>query len=161
MWIQDSDPGEEAGPDQKFEKKQLCVHHHSCPKSVFPFSVYVGMTLGQMSATTMEYSCSRYDAVRLIDMPHLRQVMPVTMEDFTAHVTESSQSAARKLQTQWVKECCEIIDAQQDNIESLMPQDDEVCDTRRSCEPSVRYLEIPSGGMVTLGIMVTQSTHLL
>ena len=72
------------------------------------------------------YIPSRYKDFRLIDIPKLREVMPVTMEDFTEHVKESSKKGAEILRTQWVNECCDIIDEHRDNIEDLMPGDDPV-----------------------------------
>ena len=52
--------------------------------------------------------------------------MPVTMEGFTEHVRTSSRRGAELLRTQWLTECCDIIDEQRDNIEELMPADDPV-----------------------------------
>ena len=69
---------------------------------------------------------SRYGDFRLIDIPSLREIMPVTMEDFIEHVKASSKKGAETLRTQWLTECCDIIDEQRDNIEELMPSDDPV-----------------------------------
>ena len=62
----------------------------------------------------------------MIDIPNLREIMPVTMEDFIEHVKASSKKGAEILKTQWLTECCDIIDEQRDNIEELMPSDDPV-----------------------------------
>ena len=69
---------------------------------------------------------SRYGDFRLTDIPELRKIMPVTMEDFIEHVKESSKKGAEILRTQWVNECCDIIDEHRDNIEDLMPADNPV-----------------------------------
>ena len=62
-----------------------------------------------------------------MDIPNLREIMPVTMEVLTEHVKASSKKGAETLKTQWLSECCEIIDQQRDHIEDLMPADDQVC----------------------------------
>ena len=62
----------------------------------------------------------------MIDIANLREIMPVTMEDFIEHVKASSKKGAEILKTQWLTECCDIIDEQRDNIEELMPSDDPV-----------------------------------
>ena len=52
--------------------------------------------------------------------------MPITLEEFLKEIESSSKNTADILKTQWLPDCCAIIDAQQDSIESLMPQDNEV-----------------------------------
>ena len=75
------------------------------------------------------FSCHfsfRYGRFRLIDIPGLRDIMPVTMETFIDHVKASSKKGAEILSTQWVAECCAIIDDRRDMIEGIMPSDDQV-----------------------------------
>lgn len=52
--------------------------------------------------------------------------MPVTMETFYKHVKASSERCARRLEEEWLQECCELIDNLRDSIEEWMPQDDQV-----------------------------------
>ena len=75
----------------------------------------------------------RYGKFRLIDIPGLRDIMPVTMETFIDHVKASSKKAAEILNTQWVAECCAIIDDRRDMIEGIMPTDDQVLHSIHIC----------------------------
>ncbi|XP_069141245.1 dynein axonemal heavy chain 3-like isoform X4 [Argopecten irradians] len=67
---------------------------------------------------------SKYGSFRLIDLPGLRKIMPVTMETFLKHVQNSSTSGATLLRNQWLQECCDLVDSQRDEVERWMPQDD-------------------------------------
>ena len=69
---------------------------------------------------------SRYGNFRLIDIPGLKRIMPVTMATFMKHVADSSLKGARLLTEHWLKECCSIIDDRREDIEYLMPLDDQV-----------------------------------
>ena len=73
----------------------------------------------------------RYGSLRLIDIPHLRSVMPLTMEAMTASVEATSARGAALLSGDWISECCDIVDDNRDAIESWMPPDDEVRVTSR------------------------------
>ena len=64
----------------------------------------------------------RYGNFRLIDIPGLKEIMPVTMETFLKHVEESSQAGSCILAKEWMKECCDIVDSFRDAIESLTPR---------------------------------------
>ena len=70
--------------------------------------------------------CFRYGSFRLIDIPGLREIMPVTMEMFVDHVKQSSAAGAERLKKEWIPECCQIIDSKRDDIEAWMPMDDPV-----------------------------------
>ncbi|KAL3852322.1 hypothetical protein ACJMK2_015979 [Sinanodonta woodiana] len=65
----------------------------------------------------------KYGKFRLIDIPGLRKVMPITMEKFTEHVQNSSKSGSQKLQHDWLAECCAVVEENQDEIEAWMQQD--------------------------------------
>ena len=68
----------------------------------------------------------RYGAFRLIDLPGLKKIMPVTMENFLEHVEKSTSDGVNKLRYDWLPECCAIIDMRRDDVEKWMPQEDEV-----------------------------------
>ena len=68
----------------------------------------------------------RYGPLRLIDIPHLRTVMPLTMEQVAASVRETSARAAKTLEDDWIQECCQIVDDNRDVIEKWMSSDDMV-----------------------------------
>lgn len=67
--------------------------------------------------------CCRYGEFRLIDIPHLREVMPLTMENFYKNIKQSSKAASEKLRYQWLPEVCEIVDNHRETVEEWMPQD--------------------------------------
>ena len=79
-----------------------------------------------MQKWTHFYIISRYGSLRLIDIPHLRTVMPLTMEDIRESVVETSKKGAELLNDQWVMECCDIVDDNRDAVEKWMPGDEEV-----------------------------------
>ena len=65
----------------------------------------------------------RYGDFRLINIPHLREVMPLTMENFYKNIKQSSKAAAEQLRYQWLPEVCEIVDSHRETVEQWMPQD--------------------------------------
>ena len=80
---------------------------------------------GEVNNVDILFMC-RYGDFRLIDIPGLREVMPVTMESFMKHVERSSTEGVKVLRDMWLPECCAIVDMRRDQVESWMPQDDEV-----------------------------------
>jgi len=69
---------------------------------------------------------SRYGSFRLIDIPGLRSIMPITMQQFVQHVTESTQRGVAHLRDDWLPESCAIMEVNREEVEKWMPQDDEV-----------------------------------
>ncbi|XP_053376707.1 dynein axonemal heavy chain 3-like [Mercenaria mercenaria] len=69
---------------------------------------------------------SKYGDFRLIDIPGLLEIMPITMEDFLKHVQESTKAGVEKLRYDWLPECCAIVDMRREEVEQWMPQDNEV-----------------------------------
>lgn len=67
-----------------------------------------------------------FGSFRLIDIPGLRDIMPVTMETLVQHVTDSSEAGAQQLRDEWIPECCRIVDELRDEVEAWMPMDDNV-----------------------------------
>ncbi|KAH3881436.1 hypothetical protein DPMN_005362, partial [Dreissena polymorpha] len=68
----------------------------------------------------------KYGTFRLIDIPGLHAVMPVTMETFLQHVQRSTKVGVSHLENDWLPECCGIVDLRREEVEQWMPQDDEV-----------------------------------
>ena len=103
-----------------------------------------------MPVSLVFFGFPRYGDFRLIDIPGLRAIMPVTMETFLEHVSASSKQAAQVLRTQWLPECCRIVDDQRDEVEKWMPEDDSVrCNTQIShlCKSSCKTYH-PMGPIV-------------
>ncbi|XP_038073730.1 dynein heavy chain 3, axonemal-like isoform X4 [Patiria miniata] len=69
---------------------------------------------------------TKYSSFRLIDIPGLKEVMPLTMDAFLAHVKASSLKGRQTLLNEWVLECSSIIRSNQDEIERWMPNDEDV-----------------------------------
>ena len=72
------------------------------------------------------FSC-RYGSLRLIDIPGVRASAPITMQEFKDHVIASSSSGRDVLLKQWMSEACDLISDLRDDVEALMPMDNEVC----------------------------------
>ncbi|CAH1783206.1 unnamed protein product, partial [Owenia fusiformis] len=70
---------------------------------------------------------AKYGTFRLIDIPGLKKIMPITMESFLEHVSNSSHHGAKILKEEWLVECCDIIDEWRDNLEEWMPNGDQQC----------------------------------
>ena len=66
---------------------------------------------------------SRYKDLRLIDIPGLKALMPITMETFLKHVQDSSKAGAGVLENVWLADCCNLIDQFRDEVEAWMPPD--------------------------------------
>ena len=66
----------------------------------------------------------RYSDLRLVDIPGITKSLPLTIEIFSKRVQESSEKAARLLQTEWVPACVKIISDKRQEIEALMPDDE-------------------------------------
>ena len=77
-----------------------------------------------MIIPTFFYLC-RYGGLRLIDIPHLRSVMPLTMEAVRESVVETSKKGADLLLNEWIPECCDIVDEKRDLVEGWMPEAEE------------------------------------
>ncbi|KAK7495478.1 hypothetical protein BaRGS_00013176, partial [Batillaria attramentaria] len=88
---------------REFMKTELYITHPVMNKILFHFQ-------------------TKYGDFRLIDIPGLKEVMPVTMETFLKHVQESSRAAAKRLSRDWLAECCAIIDDHRDIVEMWMPR---------------------------------------
>ncbi|XP_043943753.1 dynein axonemal heavy chain 3-like [Protopterus annectens] len=69
---------------------------------------------------------SKYKSFRLINLKELIRMLPLTLDQLVKHITDVTEKKAAQLQSQWLKECCSIINENRDSIESWMPQDDEV-----------------------------------
>ncbi|KAL5013225.1 hypothetical protein ScPMuIL_007495 [Solemya velum] len=74
-----------------------------------------------------------YEHFRLLDIPSLREKMPVTLDMFMQHAEISVKVAADKLHTQWLQECCDLVDSLRDEVEDWMPNGDDEQDLENAC----------------------------
>ena len=52
-----------------------------------------------------------------MDLPGLRETMPLTMDDFVKDVQKSCNTCRNILVNKWIPECCDVINKYKDDIE--------------------------------------------
>ncbi|XP_052779096.1 dynein axonemal heavy chain 3-like isoform X2 [Mya arenaria] len=75
--------------------------------------------------TLLYHFHEKYGSFRLIDIPGLRSVMPITMQGFLSHVQESTMRGVTHLRDDWLPESCAIMDMRREEVELWMPHDAE------------------------------------
>ncbi|XP_032809855.2 dynein axonemal heavy chain 3-like isoform X2 [Petromyzon marinus] len=73
----------------------------------------------------------RYAGFRLVDVPALRNSMPLTLPALEEHVRRCSRERADALCCSWLVESRDSVSRTRDAVEAWMPQDDEVLRTKR------------------------------
>lgn len=63
----------------------------------------------------------RFADFRLIDLPGLRECLPLTTTELRKHVQQSSEEGAKFLTEKWIPACVEIVSNRREDIESWMP----------------------------------------
>ena len=63
----------------------------------------------------------RFADFRLIDLPGLRECLPLTTTELRKHVQQSSEEGAKFLTKKWIPACVEIVSNRREDIESWMP----------------------------------------
>jgi hypothetical protein len=71
----------------------------------------------------------RYSGLRLVDIPSLSNDIPLTIEDLTKHIGKTNKKTSNCLREQWIKDCCEIIKSNKEDIEARVESEDLVCKT--------------------------------
>ncbi|XP_076804480.1 dynein axonemal heavy chain 3-like isoform X3 [Clavelina lepadiformis] len=69
---------------------------------------------------------SRYSTFRLLNIPNIYSLMPLTVEELKHAVERSSQEAAEILTSRWIEECAEIVREKKESVEAAVSEDDEV-----------------------------------
>ena len=82
---------------------------------------------GSSCCYTAPLSCYRYGDLRLLSVPELRRLMPMTMPELERHITDSCLGAAETLLNHWLPEAANLVDGHRDLIEECMPSDNVVC----------------------------------
>ncbi|XP_071960977.1 dynein axonemal heavy chain 3-like [Antedon mediterranea] len=67
---------------------------------------------------------TKYIDFRLIDIPGLKSIQPITLEKFFEYVVESCRRGRQRLENEWLVECANIVGDQRANIEELMTEDE-------------------------------------
>ncbi|CAH2277605.1 Hypothetical predicted protein [Pelobates cultripes] len=69
---------------------------------------------------------SKYDTFRLFDFKNLLSIVPMKLDDLVNHMTNIAKRRSEILEDTWLKDCCDIVTSNREEIEMVMPQDDEV-----------------------------------
>ncbi len=63
---------------------------------------------------------------RMIDLDHLKTLMPITITDLKNIVLEQIDMNKKYLNETWLKQCADIISDDKESIEKLTPSNDKV-----------------------------------
>lgn len=66
----------------------------------------------------------RYSDLRLIDIPSLKESLPLTILDLKKNVHKATQQRVKRLMEMWIPSCVKIISDRRDYIEECMPEDE-------------------------------------
>ncbi|XP_053575219.1 dynein axonemal heavy chain 3-like [Bombina bombina] len=77
-----------------------------------------------MSAVLLNFY-TKYATFRLIDTDNLLETVPVMLDQLVIHMSYIAKKRSEMLQASWLKDCCDIVNKNREQIEKIMPQDDE------------------------------------
>ena len=69
---------------------------------------------------------SRYSELRLIDIPSLKESLPLTIIDLKKNAYKATQQGVKRLMEKWIPSCVKVISDRRDDIEECMPEDEVV-----------------------------------
>uniref|UniRef100_A0A8C5PIE1 AAA+ ATPase domain-containing protein n=1 Tax=Leptobrachium leishanense TaxID=445787 RepID=A0A8C5PIE1_9ANUR len=69
---------------------------------------------------------TKYDTFRLVDLESLLSIVPMKLDELVNHMSNDAEKRSEILRESWLKDCCDIVITNREDIESSMPQDDEV-----------------------------------
>ena len=69
---------------------------------------------------------NRYMDFRMIDLDHLKSLMPITITDLKNIVLEQIDMNKKYLRETWLRQCADIISDDKESIEKLTPSYDKV-----------------------------------
>ncbi|XP_063786085.1 dynein axonemal heavy chain 3-like [Pseudophryne corroboree] len=67
---------------------------------------------------------TNYSTFRLVDIAGLLQLVPLMLDEFFAHMSCVVRTQSELLKETWLKDCCEIVNQNRENIESVMSEDE-------------------------------------
>ncbi|XP_073413059.1 dynein axonemal heavy chain 3-like [Dendrobates tinctorius] len=67
-----------------------------------------------------------YVTFSLVDVEILLKSVPISMNKLVILINSLVQKRAKLLQETWIKECCDIVGQNRDDIESIMPEDEDL-----------------------------------
>lgn len=69
---------------------------------------------------------SSYASFRLVDIPRIFSLIPLTVHELRLEVERSSEEACNILTSHWIEECAEVVREHKDSIEANVNQSSEV-----------------------------------
>ncbi|XP_068129764.1 dynein axonemal heavy chain 3-like [Hyperolius riggenbachi] len=67
---------------------------------------------------------TKYANVRLLDIDSLLPIVPMKIGEFISHLRNLVEKRSEQLQETWLRDCCDFVTQNRENIESEMPQDE-------------------------------------
>ena len=64
--------------------------------------------------------------MRLLDIPTIYSLMPLTVEELKTEVTRASAQVLQVLTHRWIEECAEIVRENKESVEATVENEDEV-----------------------------------
>ncbi|XP_031754732.1 dynein heavy chain 3, axonemal [Xenopus tropicalis] len=68
---------------------------------------------------------SKYEGFRLVNIDNVLDTAPMMLDNFVNYICHVAKDKSELLQELWIKDCCDIVNRNRENIETIMPQDDE------------------------------------
>ncbi|CAH3192981.1 unnamed protein product, partial [Porites evermanni] len=68
---------------------------------------------------------SEFSELRLIDIPSLKDSLPLTIVDLKKNAYKATQQGVKRLVETWIPKCVKVISDRRDAIEECMPEDEE------------------------------------
>ena len=66
----------------------------------------------------------RFSELRLIDIPSLKDSLPLTIVDLKKNAYKATQQGVKRLVERWIPTCVKVISDRRDAIEECMPEDE-------------------------------------
>lgn len=66
----------------------------------------------------------RFSELRLIDIPSLKDSLPLTIVDLKKNAHKATQQGVKRLVERWIPTCVKVISDRRDAIEECMPEDE-------------------------------------
>ena len=69
---------------------------------------------------------SSYSSLRLLDVPSIYSLMPLTVDELKIEVTRASAEVVEILNHHWIEECAHIVRENKESVEAAAEPEDEV-----------------------------------
>ncbi|XP_072257294.1 dynein axonemal heavy chain 3-like isoform X3 [Pyxicephalus adspersus] len=121
---------------QRLEIKLIPKMSHSAGRHHFPWHASVKaarvklknslhITQPVMSQVLLHFF-TKYASFRLLDIDSLLHNVPLKLDEFINLIRSNVKRKSEELQETWLRDCCDIVTQNRENIESEMPQDEKL-----------------------------------